>query len=166
MICYRPQITVDLPIGSHVLHDYQKMWPSKILKLDDIQRHYVTNVLNEFRKNHIPPALSHVANEPTLTIGSFRKILIRILVFWECHHQNIYTCTNLLHTATSHSQRSNISQPKVQHLTAKGMTFQMFRPCWLNIVTSWQLNNRNWLISVFVLPTYRQYPYCRGLMQL
>ena len=84
--------------------------------------HHVIGILNKFHQNHTPPALNHLTKVPTFKISNFCHMLIHLPVFWECHHQNTYTLSNLLQTATPHCQRFTTSLPKVHHLTAKGTT--------------------------------------------
>ena len=68
---------------------------------------------------------SHWLIESPIGLSRFHRYAVYCStrpVFREWHHQNTYASSNLLHTATSHCQRSNISLPKVRHLTAKGPT--------------------------------------------
>ena len=77
----RGQTTVENCIGGHVhvLSDYKKTWPSKILKIVHSNCHHLIDILTKFYQNHISSAL---LNRPDVRCLS---ILTKIAMY-SCAH--------------------------------------------------------------------------------
>ena len=111
--------------------DHKKSWPPR----HDPHLFYVTNAPNAFCQNHITSrSFNHVANALIIKIGRFHNILIRLLVFRRCHHQNTNASSNPHLTAD---------------LTAKVAIFsQTFQMCIQLLLGKW--NHWNRLTCVFL----------------